>query len=192
MRKPNLYVIAGPNGAGKTTFARVFLPKYVRCNRFVNPDLIAQGLAPFDPARAGIQAGRLVLLEVQRNIAARRDFAFESTLAGRTYRRILRKARTCGYRVAIFFLWLPHVNLAMERIVDRVAQGGHDVAEADVRRRFARTLANVRTEYGPLADVLYFFDNSGATPQLVFVEERGALTVLDEQGYARVTGGATA
>ena len=185
----NLYIIAGANGSGKTTFARVFLPKYVHCMRFVNPDLIALGLSPFDPPRAALRAGRLVLDEIRRNLSDGTDFAFETTLSGRTYRRVVQHAKRCGYRVHILYLWVPTADLAIARIADRVAEGGHSVPESDVRRRFTRTLANLMTEYRPLADSLHFFDNSGETPQLVFVEEGGALSVKDEERYALIIGG---
>ena len=189
MKTPNLYIIAGANGSGKTTFARVFLPKYVRCPRFVNPDLIAQGLSPFEPTRAAVRAGRLVLEEIRRNLAVGTDFAFETTLSGRTYRRVIQDAKGRGYRVHILYLWIPTADLAVARIADRVAEGGHTVPEADVRRRFTRTLANLMAEYRPLADSVHFFDNSGETPQLVFVEEAGTLSVKDKERYARIMGG---
>jgi predicted ABC-type ATPase len=184
-----LYIIAGSNGCGKTTFARVFLPKYVRCTRFVNPDLIAQGLSPVDPPRAAVRAGRLVLAEIRRNLSDGTDFAFETTLSGRTYRLVIQDAKRRGYRIHILYLWIPSVALALARIADRVAEGGHTVPETDVRRRFARTLVNLMAEYRPLADSLHFFDNSGATPQLVFVEEEGALSIKDMDRYARIMGG---
>jgi predicted ABC-type ATPase len=185
---PNLYIIAGANGSGKTTFAQVFLPKYVRCTRFVNPDLIAQGLSPFAPARAALHAGRLVLTEIRRNLDAGLDFAFETTLSGRTYRRVIQDARARGYRVCLFYLWIPTADLAVARIVDRVAEGGHFVPETDVRRRFKRTLVNLMADYRPLADSLLFFDNAGETPPLVFVEEQGVLSIKDTQRYARIMG----
>jgi len=189
MKHPNLYVIAGANGSGKTTFARVFLPKYAKCKRFVNPDLIAQGLSPFAPEHAALRAGRLVLEQIHKHISDGTDFAFESTLSGKTYQAIIRKARRKGYRVHIFFLWIPSPALALARIADRVAEGGHDVPEQDVRRRFGRTLGNLLSHYRFLSDEVFFFDNSGTEPFLVFTEKAGRLSVRDKERYALVMKG---
>jgi predicted ABC-type ATPase len=182
----HLYVIAGSNGAGKTTFAREFLPDYAHCLRFVNPDLIAAGLSPFDPSAAATEAGKVVLSEVQRAIRAGDSFAFESTLSGRTYLHILRQARDAGFSLHLFYLWIPGVDLAMARIRDRVEAGGHNVPEPDVRRRYLRSLRNLFSLYGPQADSVHFFDNSGAVPRLVFRIEAGRTTVLDADLYAAI------
>lgn len=135
-----IYVIAGCNGAGKTTFAREFLPREVACTNFLNADLIAQGLSPFDSPAAAIQAGRLLLSGFRNFIARRETFAFESTLSGRTYIRLLRAARTQGYRIYLHYLWLPNPGIAIARVRERVKKGGHNVPPADVRRRFHRSL----------------------------------------------------
>lgn len=182
----HLYLIAGSNGAGKTTFAREFLPDYAQCRRFINPDLIAAGLSPFDPTAAAAEAGRLVLREVERAIRGGESFAFESTLSGRTYLRLLRQAREEGYALHLFYLWIPGPELALARIRDRVETGGHDVPEPDVRRRYPRSLRNLFTLYTPEVDTVHFFDNSGAHPHLVFRTEAGRTTVLDAMLYARV------
>ena len=159
-------MIAGPNGAGKTTFAREFLPREAGVIHFVNADLIAGGLSPLRPELAARRAGRLVLTELARLAKARKDFAFESTLSGRTYLRLLSRWKAAGYRIEMVFLSLPSVQLALQRIAARVRQGGHDVPRADVIRRFDRSLANFRGLYRPLADVWAVYDNSGETPRL--------------------------
>jgi predicted ABC-type ATPase len=133
--QPNCYVIAGSNGAGKTTFATRFLPNYADCVNFINPDLIARGLSPFDPDVALARAGRLVLESIEQASAARTDFAFETTLSGRSYVHVLRGLRTAGYRLHMFYLWIPGPELALLRIRERVSQGGHNVPAAAVRRR---------------------------------------------------------
>ncbi len=182
----HLYIISGSNGAGKTTFAREFLPDYAQCRRFINPDLIAAGLSPFDPAAAGAQAGKLVLCEIRRAIAKGETFAFETTLSGRTYLPIIRHARKAGLICHLFYLWIPDPDLGLARIRDRVADGGHHVPELDVRRRYPRSLQNLFTLYAPEMDSVHLFDNSGATPRLVFEIETGRTTVLDPILYERI------
>ena len=185
-KAPNLYVIAGPNGAGKTTFAGEFLPRYAKCENFVNADLIAQGLSPFSPAAAGIKAGRLLLKQIHEFAQRRADFAFETTLAGKTYIRLLRKLKQQGYVIHLFFLWIPSVELALARIKDRVAQGGHNVPTAEVRRRFGRSVQNFLKVYRPLFDSWTVFDTSTAPPALLAKEEGGKLTVVDADVFARI------
>lgn len=122
--RPRCIVIAGPNGAGKTTFAREFLPREAGVLHFVNADLIASGLSPLRPELAAQRAGRLVLAEIDRLAKASKDFAFETTLSGRTYLRLLNRWKATGYRIDMVFLWLPSVQLALQRIAARVRQGG--------------------------------------------------------------------
>lgn len=164
---PRCIIIADPNGAGKTTFAREFLLREVGVIHFVNADLIAGGLSPLRPELATRQAGRLVLTELSRLVKARENFAFESTLSGRTYLQILKQWKTAGYRIEIVFLSLPSVQLALQRIAARVHQGGHNVPRADVIRRFKRSWDNFQKLYRPLAEKWSVYDNSRGTPQLV-------------------------
>ncbi|MEI6788393.1 MAG: zeta toxin family protein [bacterium] len=184
--RKELYVVGGSNGAGKTTFARVFLPDYAGCRRFINPDLIAAGLSPFDPALAMVEAGRLVLREIDKSIRAGGSFSFESTLSGKTYLKVIQDAKTRGYTVHLFYVWIPDVELGLARIRDRVQNGGHNVPENDVRRRFLRTLINLFDHYRPLVDSLHFFDNSGQNPVLVFEDANGKMTIHDEYRYRLV------
>lgn len=180
MNNPNCYIIAGSNGAGKTTFALEFLPRYVHCTNFVNPDLIAHGLSPFNPDAAMIHAGRLVLEQIQTFAKAKLDFAFETTLSGRTYLPIIKQLRAEGYRIHLFYLWLPDVELALSRIRDRVKLGGHNVQERDVRRRFRRTFDNLRVRYMSVVDHLQFFDNAASIPYLIYEEIDGLKFLYDE------------
>ena len=184
-----IYVIAGSNGAGKTTFAREFLPTYVQCPQFINPDLIAAGLSPFNPAAAAPTAAKLVLSEIRRAIRAGESFAFESTLSGRTYRSLLRDARANGYSLHLFYLWLPSPRLALARIRDRVDAGGHDVPAADVWRRYPRSIRNFFTWYAPTVDTVHFFDNSGEKPRLVFHSAGRKTSILDKSLYAAILKG---
>jgi len=180
---PKLYIIAGPNGAGKTTFAKEFLPNYAKCPNFVNADLIASGLAPFSPSNASIKAGRLLLAEIDNYICQRSDFAFESTLAGRTYVNLIKEARSKGYFVHIFFLWIPGMSLAKERIKQRVKQGGHHVPDLDVQRRLDRSLKNFFNLYMPLADAWDIFDNSAMKPVLIAKLNEKGLQILNKSLY---------
>lgn len=128
-------IIAGPNGAGKTTFARSFLPGEANLPRFINADLIAAGLAPFEPQTAAIRAGRLMLEEIGLSAGRGESFAFETTLSGLSYLRHIGQWRAGGYRVSLFFLGLPNVETAIARVASRVRQGGHDIPEPVIRRR---------------------------------------------------------
>ena len=182
---PKLYIIAGPNGAGKTTFAKEFLPHYAKCPNFVNADLIAMGIAPFSPAAASIKAGKLLLNEIDQFISRNVDFAFESTLAGKTYVHLIKEAKSKGYSVYIFFLWIPSMQLAKERIRQRVKQGGHHVSDADVKRRLDRSLSNFFGLYMPLADAWDIFDNSGMEPILIVKSNEKGLQIFDKALYQR-------
>ncbi len=165
-------IIAGPNGAGKTTFAREFLPVDAACPVFVNADLIAAGLAPFAPEAAAIHAGRLMLHELARHFAARESFAFETTLAGRGYLRLIEQWQSAGYRVKIIFLQLASAEEAIARVAQRVKQGGHDIPETVIRRRFVAGLDNFEQLYAPRVDAWALYDNSGEQPVLLDWSER--------------------
>ena len=163
-KPPTVYVVAGPNGAGKTTFAWEFLPDFVKCREFLNADLIAAGLSPFAPETQNLRAGRLLLERIGELAAAREDFGFETTLSGRTYARLLAGLRRDGYRIVIFFLWLPTADQAVLRVANRVRQGGHAVPEADVRRRFAAGLSNFFRLYQPQCNRWSLYDASRLPP----------------------------
>ena len=187
MNPKNLYIIAGPNGSGKTTFAKKFLPKY--CTHFINADLIAQGLSPFSPVVAAMKAGRLVLQEIEEMSGKGISFAFETTLSGKTYLSLLNKLKNKGYRIHLFFLWIPNSNLALERIKDRVASGGHDVPAVDVRRRFRRSIDNFFKVYEPLLDTWMLYDNSESEPRLVAEKINGEVLVKDDDLFKKISKG---
>ena len=186
MKTKNIYIIAGSNGSGKTTFARLFLPDYVHCPHFVNADLIAQGLSPFEPRSAALKAGKLVLGQIRDYSSRGLDFAFESTLAGKSYASLLRRLKTSGYAIHVFFLWIPSPALAVDRIKDRVAEGGHFVPTEDVHRRFFRGLRNFFKLYRPLTSSWMLFDNSGMKPTLIAKGRNGNEDVLIKDLYEKI------
>ncbi len=164
--------LPAPNGAGKTTFARKFLPVDAACPTFVNADLIAAGLAPFAPETAVVQAGRIMLLELARHFAARQSFAFETTLSGRAWLRHIHALQTAGYRVKLIFLRLQSVDEAIARVAQRVRQGGHDIPEETIRRRFAAGRNNFERLYASQVDAWALYDNSGPRPVLLDWSEK--------------------
>ncbi len=157
-------MIAGPNGAGKTTFAKNYLLQETDIVTFMNADLIAAGLSPLKPELANRAAGRLLLEELDKQVASRESFALESTLSGKTYLDRLQRMKEEGYRIEIIFLKLESAELAIKRVTHRVKQGGHAVPAEDVRRRFDRGWCNFVERYRPLANVWVVYDNSGRTP----------------------------
>ncbi len=177
----NVYIIAGPNGSGKTTFASKFLPHYAKCPNFVNADLIAQGLSPFSPSSAAIKAGKLVLSQIYEFAKSGMDFSFESTLAGKLYANLFKELKTKGYNLHLFFLWVPNPQLAIVRIRDRVAEGGHHVPSEDVKRRFDRSIKNFFKLYMPLLDTWMLFDNSGIKPFLIAKKDNCEIDVIHKQ-----------
>ena len=166
-RLKKIIIIAGPNGAGKTTFARDFLPSEAHTLRFINADLIAAGLAPFNPESAAFKAGRLMLHEIDACVAAGHDFAFETTLSGLSYLQKIKCWQALGYQVKLWFLSLPSDDLAVARVAQRVMQGGHNIPEDVIRRRFKAGLKNFNQHYRYAVDSWMLYDNSGMTPKLL-------------------------
>lgn len=183
---PTVYIVAGPNGAGKTTFARDFLPKYANCDEFLNADMIAQGLSPFDPQKAAFRAGRIMLEEIESHCAGGHDFAFETTLSGRSYLNVFAGLRSHGYSIQLFMVYLENVELALARVRDRVLQGGHDIPEDVMRRRFDRSMTNFFLLYRPLADLWMLFNNSSAPPEAIAFERRGMISIIKPEIYERL------
>src|SRR5271165_1025234 len=182
-RDPNLYIIAGPNGAGKTTFAQQYLPNYAHCENFINADLIAQGVSPFAPEKVAFHAGRLMLEEIQLHAERKESFGFETTLSGRSYLALIRRLKKREYKVHVFFLWIPSVDLALSRVRARVLAGGHNIPEPVVRRRFDRSIRNFMVDYRQLAHSWILFDNSGAMPAALAFATRGKHRIMNSEVY---------
>lgn len=161
------YILAGPNGAGKTTFASEFLPIEVECLNFVNADLIAQGLSPFQPTKMAVEAGRLMIQHINDCVRKNESFAFETTLSGKGYNKKISEWKKQGYEIIIYYFKLPSVEFAIERVKLRVAQGGHNVPEQDIRRRYERSWNNFNTLYKSLVDSWIIFDTSGSLPVII-------------------------
>lgn len=167
MNGQKILVIAGPNGAGKTTFAREFLPNEADCPHFVNADLIAAGLSPFAPEVAAIRAGRLMLERIAWHGRQGHSFAFETTLSGLAYARHIVEWQRLGFWVELFFLALPSADMAVARVAERVKQGGHNVPEEVIRRRFMLGQRHFDQIYRPLVDAWALYDNSDTSPLLL-------------------------
>jgi predicted ABC-type ATPase len=165
--KKKILIIAGPNGAGKTTFAREFLPNEADCPTFVNADLIAAGISPFDPERAAFRAGRIMLEQIHAFARRGESFAFETTLSGMSYLHMISEWQRQGYIVKLFFLSLPTPEFAMARVRQRVIEGGHHIADDVVRRRFHAGIRNFEIKYKAIVDEWSLFENSGEQPVLI-------------------------
>ncbi|WP_291461079.1 zeta toxin family protein [Desulfobacula sp.] len=162
--KIKCYIIAGPNGAGKTTFAVNFLPVEAECLNFINADLIAQGLAPFNPESVALEAGKIFLRRLDVIVSNKESFAFETTLSGLNYIDRIKKWKQIGYEVILYFLKLPSEKMAIKRVQLRVDQGGHNVPEDVIIRRYHRGWKNFQKYYKDLVDAWVVFDNSGDLP----------------------------
>ena len=148
--------------------------------------MIAGGISPFAPEKAAIQAGRIMIERIRNLSEKKQDFGFETTLSGRSYVNILQDLKEKGYRLNLFFLWLPSADLALERIADRVRTGGHNIPEGVVRRRFQKGLSNFIKFYQPLLDSWFIMDNSGETPRMIAVENSGAQKIVIPEIFKKI------
>lgn len=186
MKNKNVYIIAGPNGSGKTTFARTFLPEFAQCDRFINADLIATGLSPFSPQQAAIKSGKLVLGQIKEYSESGVDFGFETTMSGVTYLKYFKMLKEKGYKIHIYFLWIPSSQLAIARVRDRVAQGGHNVPLADIKRRFERSTEKFFMQYRLLADQWMLFNNEQSKPKLIARKQNAHIDVIDQDLFDKI------
>jgi predicted ABC-type ATPase len=162
-----IFMISGPNGAGKTTTAMALMPELLDCNEYVNADAIAAGLSPFKPETTAIQAGRLMLLRIRELAGQKKDFAFETTMASRSFLPFLKQCKSNDYTVHLLFLWLHSPELALKRVASRVLNGGHYVPDEFVQRRYKSGLDNFFKLYIPVANTWLLYDNSSMNPELI-------------------------
>lgn len=187
MNKPEIFVISGPNGAGKSTTATVLLPESLQIDQFVNADLIANGLSPFSPASAALDAGHVMYSRIRKLRDQHRSFAFETTLASRSYVAFLRQAQDSGFIVHLAYIWLSSPDLAESRVAARVQQGGHDVPRETIVRRYWRGLSNFFERYQSLANTWTLCDNSSMDLVVVAQGTQGANpTILDAKRMATI------
>lgn len=174
---PNLYIIAGPNGAGKTTASFALLPGVLHCPNFVNADEIARGLSPFAPETVAFQAGRIMLQRIDELLPQKVDFAIETTLATRSYVQLVHRAQALGYKVHLIFFYLETEEQAIQRVAQRVKEGGHNIPEEDIRRRFKRGIYNLMNLYLPICDSVLVYNNVRTPAQIVARKRSKADTI---------------
>lgn len=183
MQHPNLYIIAGPNGAGKTTASFNLLPDILHCPNFVNADEIARGLSPFAPETVAFQAGRIMLQRIEELLPQRVDFAIETTLATRSYVQLVHRAQALGYKVHLIFFFLENEEQAIARVAQRVSNGGHDIPELDIRRRFKRGIYNLINLYMPICDNVHVYNNAHGDAILVakYYRNNGEIQIYEQE-----------
>lgn len=185
---PHVVVLAGPNGAGKSTAAPTVLAESLEITEFVNADVIARGLSGFQPEAAAFEAGRIMLDRLRQLAAQRLSFAFETTLASRTFAPWIAELRSRGYQFDLVYFWLPNPEASIARVATRVKDGGHDVPAETIRRRYASGLRNFFSLYRPLTDSWRFYDNTNSTGPQLIAAGRGtdAATVVLRDTWERI------
>ena len=167
-----LYIIAGCNGAGKTTASFTILPEVLDCKEFINADEIAKGLSPFQPESVAMQAGRIMLDRMDELLQKGETFAFETTLATKSYKQKIEWAQANGYEVTLLFFWLDSPNMAKKRVAQRVAEGGHSIPSQTIERRYHNGITNLFAIYIDMVDICYIFDNSEGRKELIAQKEK--------------------
>ncbi|MDX1920370.1 MAG: zeta toxin family protein [Candidatus Caenarcaniphilales bacterium] len=186
---PKLFIIGGPNGAGKTTAALKILPDYLNCLEYVNADSIAAGLSPFNPSSVDMQSGRLMLGRINELLEEGSDFAFESTLASRSFVGLIERAKAKKYKINLIYFWLDSPELAIQRVKIRVKKGGHNIPEEVVKRRYERSRSNFYNLYLPLSDNWTVYDNSTNLPILVAEGDLEEKLVLEKNIWSNIIEG---
>lgn len=183
----NLYIIAGCNGAGKTTASFTILPEILNCKEFVNADEIAKGLSPFQPEKVSFEAGRIMIKRINELLETNENFAFETTLATKSYKSKVVNAQSKNYTVTLLFFWLQNVDLAIERVKTRVMEGGHNIELEVIKRRYVNGIKNLFDIYLSLVDEVLIYDNSGGKPELIAEKTlESEITVLNESKFNKL------
>lgn len=181
-----LYLIAGPNGAGKTTASFTILPDVLGIDEFVNADIIAYGLSPLNPERKAIQAGRMMLERIEELIQKEVSFALETTLATKTYAKLIKKVQDQGYEVVLLYFWLKSAEHAKSRVATRVLEGGHNIPSAVIERRYLAGIRNLFNIYSDICNRVLVYDNTDGDPEFIFGIENGLIDVVDEERYCKM------
>lgn len=180
----NLYIISGCNGAGKTTASFTILLEILNCKEFVNADEIAKGLSPFQPESVAFEAGRIMLNRINELLDKEITFAFETTLATKSYKSKIIEAKAKGYKVKLLFFWLQNVTLACERVKTRVLEGGHNIPTETIKRRYTRGIKNLFEIYLPLVDDVMIFDNSLGLNEIIAEKHfEGELSIINFEKF---------
>ncbi|MBP5171063.1 MAG: zeta toxin family protein [Bacteroidales bacterium] len=183
----NLYIIGGCNGAGKTTASYTVLPIILHCKEFVNADEIARGLSPFNPESVAIEAGRLMLQRINLLMEKGVSFSFETTLSTKSYIHLVRRAQKKGYSVKLLYFWLNSPELAIKRVAERVAKGGHGIPEQIIRRRYKASIANLFSLYMNQVDYWDIYDNSNyPRKQIACGGNKTKTVVFEETKFAQI------
>ncbi|MEL1247971.1 zeta toxin family protein [Flavobacterium helocola] len=175
MKNKNLYIIAGCNGAGKTTASFTILPEILDCKEFVNADEIAKGLSPFQPEKVALESGRIMINRINDLLKEDLSFAFETTLATKSYKSKILSAKNEGFTVTLLFFWLQTIELAKERVATRVLEGGHNIPSDIIERRYLNGIKNLFSIYIPIVDELMIFDNSQMKSELIASKSEDSL-----------------
>jgi len=184
MEEKNLYIIAGCNGVGKTTASYTILPEIIDCKEFVNADEIAKGLSPFQPETVSFEAGRIMINRINDLLNENESFAFETTLSSRSYKNKILKAKEQGYTITLLFFWLNNIELAKERVKTRVKEGGHNIPEDVIERRYIKGILNLFDIYLPIIDGVLIFDNSYGKHELIAHKiENEKIKVIDNEKF---------
>jgi len=180
---PNIYIIAGCNGAGKTTCAFSILPDILESNEFVNADLIAKGISPFNESSVSFEAGRIMLTRIKELMFLKKDFVFETTLSTISYVKLIKEAKAHGYTIHLFYFWLKSYELAVKRVKRRVEKGGHNIPEDIIIRRYNKSLVNLNTHFLDLADGAIIFDNSENIAEIIAEKKNGELVIQKQESW---------